>query len=82
MAELKAKVGQLVLEATRVTVSVGYTRNMGNFESLRVDIGVSDSARAGENVKATFDRVYAFAEKELLDKVIDTEQSIKAAKTS
>jgi hypothetical protein len=32
-------------EATRVRVALGYTVNMGNFESLRVDIAVEDSAR-------------------------------------
>lgn len=71
MAELKD-----THEAPRVTVSVGYTRNMGNFESLRIDIGVEDSARNGEKVGDTFDRVYAFVEKKLIEKVNEVEKGL------
>jgi hypothetical protein len=56
-------------EATRASVALGYTVNMGNYESLRVDISVEDSARAGETVAALTDRVYAFVERQLITKV-------------
>lgn len=63
---------------TRITVSLGYTRNMGNFESLRVDIGVSDDRRNGETPEQAFDRVYAFVEQKLIDKVQETEKELNA----
>lgn len=66
--------------APRVTVSVGYTRNMGNFESLRVDIGIEDSVRSTENVATCFDRVYKFAEKKLMEKVSEVEAELNSVK--
>lgn len=56
-------------EPTRVRVALGYTVNMGNFESLRVDIAVEDSARQGETAPVLTDRVYSFTEKKLIEKV-------------
>lgn len=56
-------------EATRVTVSLGYTVNMGNYESLRVDVAIEDSARSDETVGTAFERVYAYTEKKLIEKV-------------
>lgn len=56
-------------EATRVRVALGYTVNMGNFESLRVDISVEDSARQGETAPVLTERVYGFTEQKLIEKV-------------
>ncbi len=53
----------------RVTVALGYTLNLGNFQSLRVDLGVEDSEREGENINEAFDRVYSFVEEKLAEKV-------------
>ena len=63
---------------TRVIVNLGWTRNMGNFNSMRVDIGVEDDLRNGENVEDGFNRVYNYIEKKLLEKVDETEKEIKA----
>ena len=36
---------------TAVTYTAGYTRNLGNFESARVDFGItSDERKSGESV--------------------------------
>lgn len=64
--------------ATRITVSLGYTRNMGNFESLRVDIGVADDLRQGEGMDDGFDRVYGYVEKKLIEKVNETEAELNS----
>jgi hypothetical protein len=61
---------------TKVKVDLGYTRNMGNFESLRVDIGVEDDLRDGENVEQGFNRVYSYVEKKLVEKVQETEEEL------
>lgn len=58
-----------------VKVSVGYTRNMGNFESLRVDIGLEVKGHGNPN--ATFDKAYTWAESKLLEKMAEVEESLK-----
>jgi hypothetical protein len=59
----------VVNDSTKVTVGLGYTLNLGNFQSLRIDLSVSDSKRNGENTADAFERVYAFVEQKLSEKV-------------
>lgn len=54
---------------TKVAATLGYTLNLGNFESLRVDLGITDYVRQGENVKQAQDRVYKTVETQLIEKV-------------
>lgn len=61
---------------TKVTVSLGYTLNLGNFQSLRVDLGVEDSRRDGENINDAFERVYKFVEDKLTEKVQEASKEI------
>lgn len=56
-------------ESTKVTVTLGYTLNLGNFQSLRLDLGVTDNKREGENTNDAFDRVYKFVEDRLTEKI-------------
>jgi len=35
-------------ETTNVSVTLGYTLNLGNFQSLRIDLGITDFVRNGE----------------------------------
>lgn len=65
-------------EPTRVSVSLGYTVNMGNYESLRLDVAVEDSARSDENVNTAFERVYAYTEKKLIEKVTAIREELAA----
>jgi hypothetical protein len=60
---------------TKVTVSLGYTLNLGNFQSLRIDIGVEDSLRSGEHAEDGFNRVYEFVENKLIEKVKEAQTS-------
>jgi methyl coenzyme M reductase subunit D len=60
---------------TKVTVALGYTLNLGNFQSLRIDIGVEDSLRSGEHVDDGFNRVYGFVESKLIEKVKEAQNS-------
>ena len=53
----------------KVSVALGYTLNLGNFQSLRIDLGIEDSERDGENINEAFNRVYAFVEDKLTEKV-------------
>jgi hypothetical protein len=42
---------------------------LGNFQSLRLDLGVVDSKRDGENTEQAFERVYKFVEDKLTEKI-------------
>ena len=60
-------------EATKVSVTLGYTLNLGNFQSLRLDLGVVDSSRNGETVDQSFERVYKFVEDKLTAKILEAQ---------
>ncbi len=64
-------------ESTKVTVTLGYTLNLGNFQSLRIDLGVTDSRRDGENINEAFERVYGFVEGKLGEKVKEASAEIE-----
>ena len=61
----------------KVNVSLGYTLNLGNFQSLRIDLGIEDSERDGENINDAFNRVYAFVENKLTEKVKEASTEIQ-----
>jgi hypothetical protein len=61
---------------TKVSATLGYTLNLGNFQSLRLDLGVTDDRREGENIEQAFERVYEFVEKKLTEKVKEAKESL------
>jgi uncharacterized protein YggL (DUF469 family) len=65
-------------EETKVTVGLGYTLNLGNFQSLRIDLQVQDNKREGENINEAFDRVYSFVEDKLANKVKEASAEVEA----
>jgi hypothetical protein len=64
-------------ENTRVKVALGYTLNLGNFQSLRIDLEVSDNKRENENTNEAFERVYEFVENKLAEKVKEASAEIE-----
>ncbi len=64
-------------ESTHVKVELQFVRNLGNYESLRVSIGVEDYVRDGETVDAATDRVYDFVESKVVEKVSEIEKELK-----
>jgi hypothetical protein len=64
-------------EDTKVNVSLGYTLNLGNFQSLRIDLGVIDSRRDGETIEDAFSRVYGFVENKLITKVKEAKAEVE-----
>ena len=64
------------METTRVRVSLKFVRNLGNYESVHVDIGVEDYVRQAETVDAAVDRVYTFVEGKLAEKVKEIEADL------
>ena len=61
---------------TKVSVTLGYTLNLGNFQSLRVDLGVVDSVRDGETTNDAMNRVYDFVEAKVVEKVQEAKSEI------
>jgi hypothetical protein len=62
---------------TKINIALGYTLNLGNFQSLRIDLGVEDSRRDGESVQQAFDRVYEFVEARLVEKINESKEEIE-----
>jgi hypothetical protein len=65
---------------TRVKVDLSFTRNLGNYESIKIGVGVEDDVRQGESVDAATERVYAFVENKLIEKTAEVEQELKNGK--
>jgi hypothetical protein len=61
---------------TRVKVDLSFTRNLGNYESIRIGIGVEDDVRSGENVNEATERVYKFVEDKLIEKTNEVEKEL------
>jgi hypothetical protein len=65
---------------TQVRVDLSFTRNLGNFESIKIGIGVDDYVRDGESVDAATDRVYKFVENKLISKTREVEEELDGNK--
>lgn len=63
-------------EETKVNVTLGYTLNLGNFQSLRIDLGIIDSRRDGETIEDAFNRVYDFTESKLIQKINEAKEEV------
>jgi hypothetical protein len=66
--------GTMENDSTKVNVTLGYTLNLGNFQSLRLDLGVIDNKRDGETTEQAFDRVYKFVEDKLTEKIKEAQE--------
>jgi len=75
MSELKTATKDV--KSTSVRVELQYVRNLGNYESIRVLIGVEDNVRLDENVNQATDRVYQFVEDKLVEKMEEIEKELK-----
>ena len=67
-----------VMAETRVKVDLSFTRNLGNYESIRINVGVEDDVRKGENVETATERVYAFVENKLIQKTREVEKELNS----
>lgn len=65
---------------TIVKIDLSFTRNLGNFESIKIGVGVEDSVRDGETVSAATERVYKFVEDKLIEKTQEVEKELKSGK--
>ena len=65
---------------TNVKVELQFTRNLGNYESVKIAIGVEDFQRAGENIDEATNRVYNFVESKVMEKVNEIEEELQSNK--
>ena len=65
---------------TKVKVDLSFTRNLGNYESIKIGVGIEDDVRQGEMVDAATERVYAFVENKLIQKTQEVEEELKRGK--
>ena len=68
------------MNPTRVRVGLKFVRNLGNYESIHIDLGVEDHVRGEETVNQAMDRVYKFVEEQLVQKVQDIEEDVSGKK--
>ena len=61
---------------TRVKVDLSFTRNLGNYESIRIGVGIEDDVRNGETVASATERVYKFVEDKLIEKTREVEKEL------
>jgi len=68
------------MNQTNVKVELQFTRNLGNYESLKISIGVEDFKRDHETVDEATNRVYTFVEGKVMEKVHEIEDELKSNK--
>jgi len=68
------------MSPTRVKVGLRFLRNLGNYETIAVELGIEDNVRQGENVSQAMDRVYGFVEDQLIQRVQDIEADLSGSK--
>lgn len=64
---------------TVVKYSVKFVRNLGNYETMHIEVGIEDQTREGETVPVAYDRIKNFVEKKVMQEVVDMEKQLRAA---
>lgn len=56
-----------------ITVNVGVTKNLGNFNNVKLDASFRTSIREGEDEDAAFERAWGVVEKEIETRLAEYE---------
>ena len=64
-------------DKTTVSVTLGYTLNLGNFQSLRLDLGCTDFVREGEDKDTALERIYEFIETKVVTKIEEAKKELE-----
>ena len=59
-------------EGAKIGMSKGVTKNMDNYESLRVDVWLSDEVQPGETISEAYDRIGSVLDKTLEEAVLSS----------
>ena len=65
---------------TRVKVDLSFTRNLGNYESIKIGVGIEDWVRDGETADSATERVYKFVEDKLTEKSTEIAEELNGNK--
>ena len=60
----------------KVSVTLGFTLNLGNFQSLRLDLGITENQLDGETKDEAFERVYTFVQDKLRSKIKEGREAL------
>jgi len=63
-----------------VHYQIGFTRNMGDFESLRVDVGVTGDPIGDETTDQAYNRLKDFVEGRFMDEFAQIELDVMAVR--
>lgn len=68
----------------KINVALGYTLNTGDYESLKLHIGVEDEARMLNNdqfetSEQLFNRIYGFVERKLEEKLLEAKEQFNGS---
>ena len=66
--------------ADRITVQTGVTKNIGNYESVRLDAHYETEIRTGETVEQAFARAWEVAETQINQKVEEIEAELESGR--
>lgn len=64
------------MDKATVSATLGYTLNLGNFQSLRVDLGYTDFVRSDETPEQAMHRVYNFVEDQVGNRLADAKKEL------
>ncbi|MCS1392998.1 hypothetical protein NXZ77_15580 [Lysinibacillus boronitolerans] len=53
------------MKAKEITVGYTYTKNLGNFENVKVDAAVTISVEPGQDIDALYDKAYESMKKQV-----------------
>jgi len=62
---------------THVTYGISYTKNLGNFESLKVNVQVEDQVGDEETVRQAYARIKKFVDERLEEAVLEIAKDLQ-----
>lgn len=63
-------------QETRVRFGLKYTKNLGNYESISVDVSVDDYVKTGEKTSEAYKRISDFVEARLEEKLLEIQRDL------
>lgn len=60
----------------KLSVSMGFTRNLGNFESFKMEVGLEVDGKPGEHPDKTFERASQWVEEKFMAEFKKVESQI------
>jgi hypothetical protein len=55
--------------AVRIGVSYGVTHNLGNYESLRLDVNIAEDIEEGEDTLTAYERLWNVAKEQVVQQL-------------